>query len=96
MSSPILGGRYAMATQVEEIVDGAVGGQEPLRLARRFEPPHLALLLAGALVGQLGTVVQAFVLAMLDTGHDRFLGGGVALELIGDEHPRDVVERSST
>jgi hypothetical protein len=70
-----------MATQVEEIVDGAVGGQEPLSLTRRFEPPHLALLLARALMGEFRAVVQPLVLAMLHTWHDRSLGRGIALEL---------------
>ena len=41
---------------------------------------------------QLGAVVQSFVWAMFDTRHDRFLGCGVALELIGDQHPRDILE----
>jgi hypothetical protein len=91
-SNPILGSWYPMAAQVEKIVDGAVGGEKALSLAGRLEPPHLALLLTRRLVGQLGTVIQSLVLAMLDTRHDRFLGRGVALELIGNQHPWDILE----
>lgn len=72
-----------MAAQIEWIVDRFVGGEKALRLAGRFEPPHQALLLAPALMGELRTVVRFLVLAMLDTGHDRSLGGDVALEFIG-------------
>ena len=63
-----------------------------MRLAGRFEPPPLALLLACALVGEFRAVVQPLVLTRLHTGHDRFLGGGIAPELIGDQHPRDVLQ----
>jgi hypothetical protein len=88
----MLVGRYPMAAQVEEIVDGIMGREKALRLAGRFEPPPLAFLLARALVGQLSAVIQSLVLAMLDARHDRFLGRGIALQLISDQHPRDVLE----
>lgn len=69
-----------------------MGGQKALRLVGRFEPAHLALLLARALVGQHSAVVQPLVLTMLNTGHHCLLGGGVALELVGIQHPGDIPE----
>jgi len=35
-----------------------------------------------------GPVIEALVLPVLDPGHDLPLGRGVALQLVGDEHPR--------
>jgi hypothetical protein len=49
---------------------------------------HDPLPSSGRLVGILRPVVKAFVLPMLDTGHDLPLGGGVAAQLVGDQHPR--------
>ena len=81
-----------MTAQVEEIVDGAMGREKALRLAGRFEPPHLSLLLPGGLMRQLGAVVQSLVLTMAHARHDDFFGRGIALQLISDQHPRDVLE----
>ena len=39
-------------------------------------------------MGVLGSVVQAFVLAMLDAGHDLSLRRAIALQLVGDQHAR--------
>jgi hypothetical protein len=48
--------------------DRAIGGEEPLRMTRRFEPLHAPLTLARGLVGILRTVVEVAVLAVLHTG----------------------------
>ncbi len=66
--------------------------KKALHLARQFEPPHRVLPLTRAWVGQLGAVVQALVLTILDTGYRHFLGGGVGLEFVGDHHLRDEAE----
>jgi hypothetical protein len=47
-----------------------MGGKKPLHLPRRFEPFHDPLSSSHRMVGVLRTVVEAFVLAMLDAGHD--------------------------
>jgi len=39
-------------------------------------------------MGVFGPVIEAFVLPMLDPGHDLSLGSGVALQLVGDEQTR--------
>lgn len=38
-------------------------------------------------MGILGSIVETFVLAMLDAGHDGSFGGTIAFELVGDHHP---------
>jgi hypothetical protein len=53
-------------------------------LASRFELLHLPLSPARRLVRILRSVVQSFVLAMLDTGHDLPLRRAIAAKLVGD------------
>jgi hypothetical protein len=47
----IPGGEEAMATEVEEVVDLVVGGEETLGLSGRLEPLHLAFASSGGLMG---------------------------------------------
>jgi len=53
-----------------KIGDLIMSRQKPLRLPRRLEPLHDPLSSSGRLVGILRPVVEAFVLPMLDAGHD--------------------------
>lgn len=39
-------------------------------------------------MGVLGSVVQALVLAVFDTRHDFLFGSAIALQLVGNQHPR--------
>jgi hypothetical protein len=39
-------------------------------------------------MGIFSPVIEAFVLPVLDPGHDLPLGRGIALQLVGDEHTR--------
>ena len=39
-------------------------------------------------MGVFSPIIEAFVLPVLDPGHDLPLGRGVALQLVGDEHAR--------
>src|SRR4051794_9381474 len=57
-------------------------------LTGRLEALHDPLSSSGRLVGILRPVVEAFVLAVLDAGHDRPLGGTVAAQLVGYQHTR--------
>ena len=41
---------------------------------------------------QFRPVVQALVLAMLDTGHDLHLSCGITLQFVGDQHPWGVTQ----
>ena len=79
-----------MVSRSEVLGDRAIGGGEPLRVTRRFEPLHAPLPLAGRLVRAFRAVVEVAVLAVLHTGEDFPLRRAVALELVRDEHPRHV------
>ena len=65
-----------------------MGRQKPWHLPRRLEPLHDPLSSSGRLVGILRPVVEAFVLPVLDAGHDLTLGRDVAAELVGNQHAR--------
>ena len=39
-------------------------------------------------MGVFRPVIEAFVLPVLDPGHNLPLGRGIALQLVGDEHTR--------
>jgi hypothetical protein len=65
-----------------------MAGKKPLHLPRRLEPLHDPLSSPGRLVGILRPIVEAFVLPMLDTGHDLALGGSAAAQLVSNQHPR--------
>jgi hypothetical protein len=49
---------------------------------------HDPLSSAGRLVGVLRPIVEAFVLAVLDAGHDLTLGRGIVFQFAGDQHTR--------
>ena len=72
----------------EKIGDLVVRGKEALDLARRLEALHDPLSSPGWLMGVFSPIVEPFVLSVLDAGHDLPLGGGVALQLVGDQHTR--------
>jgi hypothetical protein len=77
----MFGSSDMIAAEMEEVVDLIVGGEEPLRLAGRFELLHLPLSAAGRLVLVFRSVVEPIVLAMLDAGHDLSFGRAVATQL---------------
>ena len=77
-----------IAAEMEEVVDLIVGGEEPLRLAGRFELLHLPLSSARRLMRVFRSVVQPLVLAMLDAGHDLSFGCAVAGQLRRALDPR--------
>jgi hypothetical protein len=84
--SSVLGSSDMIATEMEQVVDLIVGGEEPLRLAGRFELLHLPLSAARRLVRVFRSVVEPLVLAMLNAGHDLSFGRAVARQLVGDHH----------
>jgi hypothetical protein len=83
------GGAVVVWAVGEEVGDLIMDGKKPLHLPRRFEPFHDPLSSSGRLVGILCAVVEAFVLAVLDARQDIALGGGIAFQLVGDQHTRD-------
>jgi hypothetical protein len=80
--------RYLGGAAGENVGDLIMSGKKPLPLPRRLEPFHDPLSSAGRLMRILRPVVEAFLLQMLDAGHDPRLGRGVAAQLVGDQHPR--------
>jgi hypothetical protein len=75
----------------EVLGDGPIGGEKPLCVPSGLESLHAPLPLAGRLVGVLCAVVQVAVLAMLNPRKDFPLRRTVALELIRDDDPRDIL-----
>src|SRR4051794_28801617 len=73
-------------------VNAAVGREEALGVPRRLEPAHLPFSSSGGLVRYLGPVVDIAALAMLDAGQDVALCGAVAAQLVGHDHPRNVLQ----
>jgi len=65
-----LGGGVLIEVAGENVGDLIMGGKKPLHLPRRLESLHDPLSSSRRLVGILRPVVEAFVLAVLDTGHD--------------------------
>ena len=58
-----------VAANTEEILDGAMHREKPLRVRGRFEPPHLALALPGRLVRDFCTIVRVLVCDVDDGWH---------------------------
>jgi hypothetical protein len=72
----------------ENVGDLIVDGKKPLHLPRRLEPFHDPLSSPSRLVGIPRSVVDPFVLPMLDAGHDLPLGRSIAAQLVGDQYTR--------
>ena len=83
-------GSQQMAPDAEEILHDTVNRREPLELSGRLETPHLALTLAGRLVGDLRAVVRVLIGAVKHRRHHRATGGRVAEQLIGNQASRHV------
>src|SRR5215510_13291416 len=75
-----------MPARTEVLGDGTRGCEEPLGVARKLEPLHMPLPLAGGLVRILRPIVQVPVLPMFHTREDLPLGSSIALKFIGDDH----------
>jgi hypothetical protein len=88
--SVIVGGQE-VAPELEEVVDLAVAGKEPLGVSRRLEPLPLPFSPSRRLVRDLGPIVEVAALPVLDPGQDLPLGGSVALELVRHDDPGNVV-----
>ena len=87
----------AIVSRPEPVTSGTEVGQdrpmcreEALRVPRRLESAHRPFPLAGRLVGIFRAVVEVSMLSVFHARQDLPLGGLVALELVCDDHPRDV------
>src|SRR6201997_1978020 len=79
-----------MPSRPEVCGDAAEGGQEPLRIPRRFEAFHRPFALSGGLMRVLGAVVQIPRPPVLHRRHERAVGDLVAAQLVGDQYARHV------
>ena len=77
-----------MSCHSEQVVKRPVEREKSLHLCRRFETPHLALLLPGVLVGDFRAVVFIWPAAMGDGGEHLPVRRRIASQLVGDELQR--------
>jgi hypothetical protein len=81
-----------MASWSKVAVDEGVSREEPLSLPRRFEALHLPFAAPGRAMRILGAIVQVVALPVLDIRQKLALGHAVALQLVGDENARYVLQ----
>ena len=79
-----------MPSRPEVCGDAAEGGQEPLRMPRRFEAFHRPFALSGGLMRVLGAVVQIPRPPVLHRRQELAVGDLLAAQLVGDQHARHV------
>jgi hypothetical protein len=79
-----------MPARTEVLRDGTIGGEKSLGLARGLKPLHVSLALTGRLVRILCAIVEIPMLAMVHRWEQFTLGGCVALQFIGNDHPGHV------
>ena len=80
-----------VASGTEVLGNRTIGGKETLGVPRRFKPLYPLLPLAGGLVRILREIIQIAMLAVLHPRQDFPLGGPRAFEVIGDDHPWNVL-----
>lgn len=85
-------GTETMSFEPKMIGDRTKGREEALCMARGFETPHGSLSLPGSLVRTFRTIVQALMLAVLNTGHDFPLCCSVTGQLVGNDDPWYVLQ----
>jgi hypothetical protein len=81
--------RDLMPSQVKQIADGIMNRKKALRPPGRLEALHLALSSAGGLMRVFGSVVQAFMLSMLDAQTHVSASGAVGSKFVRDHDARD-------
>jgi hypothetical protein len=80
-----------MPSRAEVLGDRTIRGQKTLGLPGGLEPLHPPFPLARGLVGVFGPIIQIAVLAVFDTGEHLPLCGAIALELVRNDHPWDIL-----
>src|SRR5713226_1298600 len=77
-----------MSAHSEEILYEAVHGGEALHLGGRLEAPHLALALAGRLMGHFGSIVCVLVRGVDHGRHHSPTSRRIAAQLVRDQTSR--------
>ena len=88
----MFGSGQEVTTELEEVVDLAVAGEEPLGVPCRLEALHLPFSSSRRLVRDLGPVVQVTALAVLDPRQDLPLGRAIAAQFVRHDHTRHVLQ----
>lgn len=86
------GGGDAVTTQLEMVVDGAVGGKNPLGVSSGLEPLHVPFAPSGWLMRQFAGVVQIPTLPVLGPELQFLLRRRVRLQLVGYDDARGVAQ----
>src|SRR6266849_4150948 len=81
-----------MPARTEKRGDHPKGREKTLRLSRRLEALYTPLSFSRWLVRVLCSVVEPCTQFMLHRRQDLGLGCGVAAQLVGDNHPGDVLK----
>jgi hypothetical protein len=82
------GGGVLVGEAGENVLDLIMDEKKSLHLPWRLEAFHDPLSSSRGLVRILGPIVEAFMLAVIDAGHDLPLGGSLAAQFVGDQHTR--------
>jgi hypothetical protein len=82
----------AMSSGSKVVRDGSEDREKALSVSRRFEAAHGSFTLPHWVMRVFRSIVQTFVLAVLDAGHHLFLGGCIASKLVGNNHARDIFQ----
>ena len=85
-------GYKLMSRRMEVAVDEGMSGEEVLRLFGRFEPLHLPLSSARRPMRVPGPIVQVSALSVLDAGKQLTASDTIASQLVGHDHPREVLQ----
>jgi hypothetical protein len=89
-SRPYFGRAEQMPSRPKVCGDPAEGGQEPLRMPRRFEAFHRPFALSGGPMRILGAVVQIPRPPVLHRRHELAVGDLLAAQRVGDQHTRHI------
>ena len=81
-----------MSSGMEATVDEGVSGEEVLSLLGRLEPLHLPFSSSRWPMRVLGPIVQISALSVLDAGEQLTLGDAVGPQLVGHDHPRQILQ----
>jgi hypothetical protein len=85
----MMDGLQEVAADPEQILDGSVHREKPLRVGRGFEPAHLTLPLPRRLMRDFRPIVRVLVGAVHHRRHHGAAGRWVAAQCVGDQSSRD-------
>jgi hypothetical protein len=74
-----------VAAHSEQILDGIVDGEKPLRVSSGFESAHLPFPLAGRLMRGFGSIVGVSLQTVSHVAENRSYGSGVASQFVGND-----------